>query len=776
LHALVSGAWDALADGRHGDESALYGVSTADVVAFASEIGDEITGLGAVKPTIAVRVSANWASVVALVCTLAKGCNPLVVSKDTPVAEVDRLLRAANGSVVLDPMREHGKPFIEVSGEARKCANGSEEKPGLFIPTSGSTGAPKLIFRDMDTWQWETDRYQALLEPSNSDHILLCSPLSHAYSLGWLWMALLGGRRLELVEPNALGLAITAITQRADMVALTPAIAKLLAKRRHIKNTSPGPGKLKIVMAGAGAVSATLDQNFYDSFGVRLSRNYGSTETGAVIAGLAPQTGGFIGPSMPNVSCQLMDDKGQTLKAGPGRLAVTLENGASFHMGDVAEISHDGCFSVLGRVSNSIRRGERWVSPIEVANVIRESGLVTDVHVRGVNSNNHSDQKMLASVVNDDGQPVDMPQLMDYCARNLAPHKRPDIWEQANSMARGPTGKIPAKPRYRVGDPEVLAAAARAYKVSSLLFSLVDSGLLQAMEQPRTTDELAVCCGLKPDAVEQCLAVAKLCGLVAPVDDLIGEDTKAPTTLSHDAFVKLERLLFDGLASPTALTEVLKVGLTERSFEKQPPLNEALRQAYGDAMQGSHKVFGRTLALRKLSKAKPRMIMEAGASSGAYISSILRRDEDARGVFVRIGHLCPPLNDELREFKKNERLQCIDFSGPSDSPLGEQLAGQLFDAIIVDNGVHGPSPAGDVDWLVEHLSPSGSILIDDIFLSDGANASIGVDWLTHGGVGYLEPDTLVRHFETQGLNVTQILPANLGGIHNIFLATREKIL
>ncbi|PCJ52977.1 MAG: hypothetical protein COA79_23140, partial [Planctomycetota bacterium] len=182
--------------------------------------------------------------------------------------------------VVLDPMREHGKPFIEVSGEARKCANGSEEKPGLFIPTSGSTGAPKLIFRDMDTWQWETDRYQALLEPSNSDHILLCSPLSHAYSLGWLWMALLGGRRLELVEPNALGLAITAITQRADMVALTPAIAKLLAKRRHIKNTSPGPGKLKIVMAGAGAVSATLDLGIVDSI---ISANFIGTESEYII-------------------------------------------------------------------------------------------------------------------------------------------------------------------------------------------------------------------------------------------------------------------------------------------------------------------------------------------------------------------------------------------------------------------------------------------------------------------------------------------------------------
>lgn len=769
MHLLLDQTWLAMTRSR-----VLIGADLDALPEFAQRLAEEVADLGAARPIIALKVGNDWRSVTALITLLRAGANPLIIADEAPDAEIERALDAVNGHGIFTPgnrdwqkncalvRRHHASPNLDLSLQA---------EPGVFLSTSGSTGAPKIVFRSLESWRWEAERYYKLLSITKDDHVLITAPLAHAYALGWLWPSLLHSGALELLPPSALGAVSDAISARATLVALTPTLASLLSRRPRIPRTGDDR-KLRVVMAGAGPVDENLDHGFNERFGVPLSRNYGSTETGAVLSGLAPQPTNTVGPPMPNISCILADDEGQHPYQGPGALIVQLEDGTRHDMGDIAECDEQGRYSILGRKAEGLRRGERWVSSAEVANVILRSGFVGDVHVRGASSGRSGNDRLIASVVGKDGASVDLDGLTKFCKANLSAYKVPDLFETVREIPRLANGKIRRKPSYRPAKADRLAAAARAYKISTLLFALSDSGLLDALDGQKNTDIHAVQCGLSPKAVEECLEIAELCGLVERTPEGGSLEPPKQSNFSGTAFIDLERHLFRDLASPKALLKFLKMGLDKRPFETGNGLDDNLLNAYAKAMQGPHRVFARRIALRKLPKPRAVRVLEIGASRGAYISSILNEDEKASGTFVRIGRLCPPEDEELSVFKENGRLVTVTAEHANTASLSQLLGDAPYDTIIIDNAVHGPPPAGDLDALLSHLSPEGALLVDDIFLPPGNDAAIGVDWLTHGGTEFKTTAALHERLVRAGLKIHPVTKINDNTIHSVFFATR----
>lgn len=760
MHPLIDQSWRTITS-----RSVLIGTEQNQLDAFNTRLTAALSSpvSNAPRPIVALKMSNDWYAVATMVALLRAGANPYIFANDVPNSERIRALKAVNGNDLY--MLENNQ--LQRLDSSTKTTGPGICDPGLLLSTSGSTGTPKAVFRSLESWQWEARRYQNLFALNGDEHVLIAAPLAHAYALGWLWPALLHAGRLELIAPSALGAVTQAISTRATHVALTPTLASLLARRPRGADAAVS-SKLRVVMAGAGPVDEALERNFENRFSIKLSRNYGSTETGAVLAGLAPQPTNTIGPPMPGISCMLEGDANNHTDT----LVVRLEDGSCHNMGDIATCDEQGRYTIVGRKSEGLRRGERWVSPSEIADVIIQSGLVDDVHVRGTRSNQKGNDRLIASVVAKDGGVLDHEGLSRYCCTHLAAYKVPDLFESVREIPRQANGKVFRKHHYRRTADARLAAAARAYKISSMLFALSDSGMLAMLDGSSSTDDVAMHCGLRPKAVEDCLKIAELCGLVEQVDPSHVTVNQARTNFSATAFIDLERQLFAGLSSPAALLDALKTGLDRRAFEEGEYLNDSFRCAYADAMQGPHKAFFRRLALRKLPKLKAANILEIGASRGAYIGALLNENEESRGIFVRVGQLCPPEDASLSPHKVSGRLTCLSNGGDESKSLLQLLENTQFDTIIIDNAVHVPPPVGNIEALLGSLRPNGALLIDDIFLPTGGDAAIGIDWLTHGGTAFLTECALHEHLRLAGLHIHPITPIEPHSIHSVFLATR----
>ncbi|MGW2540682.1 AMP-binding protein [Kitasatospora sp. NPDC001574] len=106
----------------------------------------------------------------------------------------------------------------------------SGDAPAVLLPTSGSTGAPKLVRRSEASWLSEARRYRDGVGLTARDTLLLPVPLSHAYALGWLCGGLLTGAALRPVPPTALGRVGRELADGATVVALVPLCSRCGAR------------------------------------------------------------------------------------------------------------------------------------------------------------------------------------------------------------------------------------------------------------------------------------------------------------------------------------------------------------------------------------------------------------------------------------------------------------------------------------------------------------------------------------------------------------------
>lgn len=730
-----------------GTAGCCWGAAADDLTAIAEDLAAVAEDRGLGGRIVALPVANEPAGVARLIGLLLAGASPLVLPADAPRAEVLRLAQCAGASAVADA----GHMEILPSGGTDTVAQ------AICLCTSGSTGEPKVVRRDLATWEAEAERYLALLRPERGQHVVVGVPVAHAYAMGWLWACMMGGLTVELHPASALGAVASAIRTRACYAVLSPTTAGLLAARRMDQGTQAAAINLKVAMAGAGPVTQALSERFRQAFGVPLSTNYGSTETGALLAALAPVPEGVTGYPMPGVTAGL---------SSAGTLLVIDEAGRSHDTGDLAEALADGGYRVLGRTGDAVRRGDRWIAPREVAEVLAAAPGVVDVHVRAVDGVTAGQQRLIATVAGAGGASLAAGEVAAFGAARLSPAKRPDLLEVAPDIPRNAMGKPLRQKRRRLAEPAALAEAARAYKRSILLFSLYDTGLYECLVSGATADEAAVACGLKPDAVERLLTIAESCGLVVSTEQVASQ-----TAFRAVDLVALERELSRDLVTPEAVTEVLRSGLPDRLFDRGAGPSSDLRALYAAAMHGTHRQAGRMLAMRALKQGPAvRSVLEVGASPGHYVAAILQGDAAAHGVLLPIGRLAPEPAPEARVLAEAGRLRLCPAATAPAAGLPTIAGDAVFDLVICDNGIHGPSPGGNLDALIAVVAPGGALLIDDIFLPRGPDAAIGLDWLTHGGCANAEVDSLVKRLEQAGGTVRRLM-SGVDGLQSVILTT-----
>ncbi|MFF3893778.1 AMP-binding protein [Streptomyces sp. NPDC001812] len=743
----------------------LEGLTCGELTSRAQAVAEAVRAHEAVGEAVVLRMPNGPDWVVAFLGLLAGGSLPLPVAPDTPGPEVRRLLELAGGGRVLAYPERPGEK-IELTGSPGVRVDGG---PGVLLPTSGSTGSPKLVRRDEASWLSEARRYRDGVGVTEEDTVVLPVPLSHAYALGWLCGGLLSGAALRPVPPTALGQTARELAEGATVITLVPATARLLATRQQVRARRARPGspapapRLRIAMVGAGPVDASLDTLFTEAYGIGVARNYGSTELGAVFSGPAGLPPLCVGAPLPGVEHRLVDPATQEpAPQGPGALQIRTDGVPDWHdMGDLA-VPDGGSLRILGREGTAVRRGGRWVAPLEIEAVFRAHDAVREVRVTGRPRVHQGEDGIAAEVVVAPGGP-DETELRAHAARHLAPYKVPDTIVLRSALPRTASGKTAAAARYRL-TPRAIEAA-RAYKTSELLFALHELGALTALAEGTALAPLSAELGCDPRALEVLLDTAASLGLLSTAAE--SESAAARVPLAElTAFVRLEERLSRDLVTREALAAVARSGQARRPFERRPEDADhaELVAVYQGAMNGPSALARTALGLRLLRPRPGARLVEVTAGPGRYLDRLLARDPAAGGHLWQTGRLSGPAAGRVAEAVAAGRVS----TGPG-LPVGRA------DFCVISNAVHDPASGALLSAVLAALKPGGLLLVDDVFLPSGrpdaedtgpaSGAELALDWLTHGGTAWTSVEALTTGLAEAGADVVRHLPFDHSPCH-----------
>ena len=329
------------------------------------------------------------------------------------------------------------------------------DDPALLIYTSGTTGKPKgapLTHANLlasahavrIAWRWTPE-----------DRLALCLPLFHIHGLGvGLHGTLTSGASavvLPRFDPAAVAEAVD--TRRASLFFGVPTMYHRLVETGDVAALR----RLRLAVSGSAPMSVETHAAVTDGSGQRVLERYGMTETCMLVSNPygAERRAGTVGFALPGVSVRLAERPGGTGEievAGPNVFAGYLNRaretaealtGGWLRTGDLGTLDEDGYLRISGRLKELIITGGYNVYPREVEETLREHPGVADAAVVGAASPVWG-ETVVAFVVPADA--VDdarlRAELDEWCARRLAPYKRPRQWRWIESVPRNAMGKV----------------------------------------------------------------------------------------------------------------------------------------------------------------------------------------------------------------------------------------------------------------------------------------------------------------------------------------------
>jgi long-chain acyl-CoA synthetase len=331
------------------------------------------------------------------------------------------------------------------------------------LPTSGSTGLPRLALRSDRSLLIEGERYVRGFAFAPTDRILVALPLCHAFVLGLaLGGALASGCTLHLA-PRFTPRAIQRLLRegKGSIVPLVPATARLLCEVFH--DDGLAPQGVRHIIIGAGPVSPTLERQVIEQLGRVPARNYGSSETGATLGTtgqVAPD--GVTGIELPGVEAAIMGEESSgslfVRVAAPflGYLspdhidASRVSPDGWYSTGDFATQDTEGWITITGRLGDGLRRGGRFIQPAEVEQAVRSHAGVADVVIIG-RRDEHGEDVIEAHIETDTDVQLSIDALRQHAAQFLEPYKLPTVWYCHERFPRTSGGK-PDRSRLKTWD------------------------------------------------------------------------------------------------------------------------------------------------------------------------------------------------------------------------------------------------------------------------------------------------------------------------------------
>ncbi|TFG93879.1 MAG: long-chain fatty acid--CoA ligase [Syntrophobacterales bacterium] len=319
------------------------------------------------------------------------------------------------------------------------------EDPAVMIYTSGLTGKPLgavLTHRNLST---QSVLLEGVLNGTPDDRGLCLIPLFHSFgAVANMLMVLEAGANLVMIDQFNLDALFMSIEEnKITYVAAVPRVflGMILFEGAEKYDIS----SLRFCITGGSAMPPEYIPMFEKKFGVMRVQGYGLTETSPAcsvnrIDGVRKP--GSIGPPLPGIEVQVLDDAGSRLDAGKvGELIIRGPNVMQgyyndeaataevirdgwIHTGDLARIDEEGYIFIEGLKKRMIITSGFNVYPKEVENVLRMHPAVSDAQVTGQDDLMRG-EIVKALIIKKEGSSVNEKDIMKHCRKYLSSYKSP---------------------------------------------------------------------------------------------------------------------------------------------------------------------------------------------------------------------------------------------------------------------------------------------------------------------------------------------------------------
>lgn len=280
------------------------------------------------------------------------------------------------------------------------------EELSLLLPTSGSTGSPKLVRHSYRNIEANADNVRRLFKLDGTEKAMAILPMHYTMGLSVIASHLLAGATLLLSGRSLLDKGFWSTLKEATSFTGVPYSYEILTKMRFTRMDLPN---LKVITQGGGKLTEalwnTLAQYAVDK-GKQFIATYGQSECTARMAYLPPELAlqkvCSIGIAEPGGQLSIVDDNGNETFEGEvqGEMVyrgenVTLgyatcredlmkgdENNGVMHTGDLARRDADGCYFIIGRLKRFLKIYGLRIGLDEVERMIKTE-YKTDCYCKG---------------------------------------------------------------------------------------------------------------------------------------------------------------------------------------------------------------------------------------------------------------------------------------------------------------------------------------------------------------------------------------------------------
>jgi hypothetical protein len=351
--------------------------------------------IGAGRQLVLLHAANDLGSVVCYLSALEAG-HPLILTVPRPGGPATRIVRDFAPTVVCQ-----GGQLERVSGAAPVDAH---PDLSLLLPTSGSSGSPKLVRLSRRNLDANAEAIAQFLEIEPGDRAITNLPLHYSYGLSVLNSHLRVGASVVLTDLSVVDPAFWALfrEKRATSLAGVPHSYELF-ERIGLRDNPPV--SLRVMTQAGGRMAPELVRTyaaFAAARGGRFYAMYGQTEASPRMAYLPPGLAGAnadcIGIAIPGGDLRLLDGDGREISdAGvAGELAYRgpnvmlgyahrredLAKGPELEelrTGDLAERTEQGLYRIAGRISRFVKIAGLRIELDDMEHLLAEAGYATRV-------------------------------------------------------------------------------------------------------------------------------------------------------------------------------------------------------------------------------------------------------------------------------------------------------------------------------------------------------------------------------------------------------------
>lgn len=390
---------------------------------------------------------------------------PLLLSPQTDLELINNLIQKYQPNYVVVPKRishnfkgdvlheETDYKIIQLGDKKHELY----DELSLLLPTSGSTGSPKLVRHSYENLESSAQNVSNFFNLDSSDKSFAFLPMYYTMGLSVIHSHLRVGATVVLIKSAMTDAIFWKMLKESQPTSITgvPYSFEILKKMRFFRMKLPS---LRYITEGGGKLSAELYSdcvNFADENNIKFIPTYGQTEGTARMAFLESSMKtikqGSIGKAIPNGQLSIINENGEETFEGEdsGEMAyrganVTLgyatnledlnlkdERNGKLLTGDLAKRDADGYYYITGRKSRFLKLYGIRVALDEIEKMI-SSSFDTECACGG------NDQKMIVLITNS----IMIQEIETFITKKTGIFHQAFTVQYVKEIPRNETGKI----------------------------------------------------------------------------------------------------------------------------------------------------------------------------------------------------------------------------------------------------------------------------------------------------------------------------------------------